>query len=202
MGKHYIVRSDGVVQAYFFKNEKEFRKNYVKAVPHRPRKAERRFKKRVRIYTRKIEVVYFSIYVVNAKGSGCNKKRGSWSFTVDASVYTSSPINQERITGLGDLAESLAEWLVYEFGFRRAVFITVGSRFDAEHPARDAEAQGLFIVNLDVEDVTMARGDYRYRRNIERVNACMLDESCKRESFSVKNLSLVPRVAFRVRLCR
>ena len=201
MGKHYIVRSDGVVHLYNFK-ESNFRKNYTFA--YRTRKLHTRRRKgkwmKIRVYVKKI--VYFSIYVVNTKGSGVNEKRGSWSFTVDASIYTTASIDEARIEGLGDLAEALAEWLVDEFGFRNAVFTTVGSQTDAEHPAEDAEEQGLFIVNLDVEDVTMAQGDYRLGRNIESVNACMLDESCKRESYSVKNLSLIPRMAFRIRLCK
>jgi len=202
MGKHYIVRKDGVVQLYHFKDEKRFRKNYVEAVPHRPRKVERRFKKRVRVYTRKIGVVYFSSYIVNAKGSGISEKTGAWSFTIHASIYTPTLIDWIKYEGLVDVSEALKEWLFNEFGFRNTFLTTVGGKPNQKRPGSDAEKRGFFIFRLAVEDKTMARGDYRLRRNLKRVNACMLVESCKRESYSVVNLSLVPRMAFRIRLCK
>jgi len=52
--KHYIKRSDGIVQSYFFKDEAKFKRDYVKAVPHRPRALERKFKKRIRVYQRRV----------------------------------------------------------------------------------------------------------------------------------------------------
>jgi len=202
MGKHYIMQRNGVVRNIPFKSEKNFRKNYVKAVPHRPRWAEKKYGKRVRIYTRKIGVVYYTQYTCNAKGTWINEKRGAWSFTVDAKIYTPSFIDDKREESLASLPEALTEWLLDEFGFRNFTYDTVGINVNSERPRTDAETQGLFIVDLDVEDVTMARGNYRYRRNIKRVNACMLVESQKRESYSIVGFSLVPRVASKVRLCK
>jgi len=50
------MRADGHVQSYFFKYEANFRRDYVEAVPHRPRWAQRKFKKRIGIYKRRVVV--------------------------------------------------------------------------------------------------------------------------------------------------
>lgn len=145
-------------------------------------------------------MIYYTISVVNAKGSGRLRKSGSWSFTVDSSIYTFAPIDYKRLSGLEDLSQALAEWLVDEFGFHRATFATEGSGIDIPSSVYDAKGQGFYYVKLDVEDVMVAKGDYRSRQDIDVINADMLDESCKSESYSIKNMQIIPRVAPVLRL--
>ena len=201
--KHYIKRKDGIVQRYNI-NDANFRKYYRKAELHRPRILERKFKKRVRVYEkgkrRVLGVVYRTIIVQNWKGSGCGYKRGAWSFTVDASVYTKAVIDKKRLEGLQELVTELASWIIDEFGFHRSTYDTKGAAVDQVRSREDARRAGLFVVNLDVEDVTMARGDYRFGRDIGIVNALMLDQSCRSGSYSFRGNKVVPWVAPDIRV--
>ena len=139
--------------------------------------------------------VYRTVIVQNWKGSGRVGQRGAWSFTVDATVYTFAPIDGRRLAGLQDLVTQHAEWLVDEFGFHNATYDTKGAAVDQVRSAEDSRGQGFYYVNLDVEDVTMARGDYRSRRDVYVVNASMFGESMVSGSYSVRDMQVVPWVA-------
>jgi hypothetical protein len=141
-----------------------------------------------------------TIWIVNAKGSGRLAKTCSWSFTVDATIYTFSPIDNERLEGLAHLAGDLSGWLASNFGFHHSTFDTVGTSVDAPVSREDSRGIGFYFVSLDVEDVTMARGDYRSRRDIGSVNAEMLVESERDTSYSIVGCKVKPRLALDVRL--
>ena len=88
-----------------------------------------------------------------------------------------------------------AEWLIDEFGFHNATYDTKGAAIDQVRSTEDARGIGFYYVNLDVEDVTMARGDYRSRRDVFLVNASMFNESMESGSYSIRNMQVVPWVA-------
>lgn len=144
---------------------------------------------------RSIPPLFRTIYVVNAKGSGVNEKKCSWSFTVDATIYTFAPIDTRRLGAMADVSHTLSEWLIDEFGFRNTSFNTVGGEINAKVSSESSKGLGIYFCQVDVEDVTMAKGDYRSGRDLALINAHMLDESCQPKSYSVKNCSLVPRLA-------
>lgn len=141
-----------------------------------------------------------TIWVVNAKGSGRLAKTCSWSFTVDATIYTFSHIDDERLAGLEALCSKLSAWLVSEFGFHHSTFDTEGVELNAHVSREDSRGIGFYFVSLDVEDVTMARGDYRSRLDIRTINAYMLNQSKLATSYSVVGCTLKPRLALDIRL--
>lgn len=145
-------------------------------------------------------MVYQTIYIVNAKGSGVGEKQEGWTFTVDASIFTFSPIDPERYGGLVSLAEELSGWICDELRLHNASFDTVGSQLDMPVSAADSGGQGFYFVHLDVEDVTMAKGDYRSRSDIAVVNAAMLAESEQPGAYSYSSGKVKPRVAFELRM--
>lgn len=203
MAKHYIIRRDDVVQSYHFKSEKEFRKNYVKAVPHRPRKYERRFKKRVRLYVK--AEYYRTTVIINPHGTGrVGKPREKWSFNVQSTIFTTQRIEEDevRFNAMVSVAEKLRDWIIDHFGFYNITHDTAGVSTDKRIPKQDAEAAGLWINKLTVKDILVAQGNYRLRRNINVVNACMLVESCKSELYSVRSGEVVAWVASDILLCK
>lgn len=191
---HVLKRSDGIYQQYRTK-KKTLGKEY-RQLP-RTRALQRQFGKRVRAYEKiKLELKYYrSMYVVNAQGSGRLDKKCVWRFTVDATVYTTSPIDDERYDGLASCATALAEWLIDEFGFHNVTFDTVGGEVDSRVSREDSKGLGVYVVSLDVEDVQMASGDYRPGRNIRLENARMLAKSQRHEAYSVRGCQIIPRVA-------
>ena len=140
------------------------------------------------------------MFVVNAKGSGINHKAGAWSFTVNASVYTFSAIDKERIEGLQELSEVLADGLVDEFGLHNPTYTTIGSATDLISSSEDCRGQGIYFVHLDVEDITVAKGDYRLRQHISTINDSMLAESLQPSTYSLVGCTLIPRVSSKLRL--
>jgi len=143
---------------------------------------------------------YQTIYVVNAKGSGAGEKAEGWTFTVDASLFTFGEIDPQRYDGLVFLAESLSSWICDELRLHNAAFDTVGSQLNAEVGRGDSQGQGFYYVHLDVEDVTMAKGDYRFRFRLDNVNAAMLTESEVSGSYSYSSGKVIPRVAPELRM--
>lgn len=144
--------------------------------------------------------MYQTIYIVNAKGSGAGEKQEGWTFTVDASIFTFGEIDPKRYDGLADLASELSTWVCDELRLHNAAFDTVGSQINAECSAADSRGQGIYIVHLDVEDVTMAKGDYRFGRDLAIVNAAMLAQSEDIRSYTYASGKIVPRVAPQLRL--
>jgi len=132
---------------------------------------------------------------VNAKGSSIGKKKIAWTFTVDASIYTFAPIDAFRLERMAYLADDLSDWIINEFGLHNVTFDTLGSATDMPTSNQDARGHGFYYCHLDVEDVTMAKGDYRSRQDIRSVNADMLNESQQRESYTFVGSTLFPRLA-------
>jgi hypothetical protein len=143
---------------------------------------------------------YQTVYIVNAKGSGVGESAEGWTFTVDASIFTFSPIDNERLLGMVRLAEELSSWICDELRLHNASFDTLGSQLDMPVGAEDSRGQGFYFVHLDVEDVTMAKGDYRSRSDIAAINASMLAESEQPGAYSYSSGKVQPRMAFDLRM--
>lgn len=203
--KHYREIDRPPWRQYFYRIEhisrKRFKEEYRKAIPHRPREAEKIFERRVRVYEKK--EYYRTTFIVNAKGSGRAGYKGNWTFTVDAQIYTTAHIGeQKRFEAMADLCFSLVEWIISDGGFHNPeIPHTVGGEVDELFPADQAERFGLWECRLAVEDTLVARGDYRHRRYIKVVNDCMLNQSQQGKLYSYVGLKVVARVAREVGLC-
>lgn len=137
----------------------------------------------------------------NARGSTTESKDEEWSFTVDAVIFTFGKIDSERYDGMVSVVEALSKWIRSDLGlYSPKPPLTLGTKLDQSVSFADSRGYGFYIVKLDVEDVTMARGNYRFRRNIKSVNAKMLDASEVSGAYTYRSGTVKPRMAPELRL--
>ena len=110
---------------------------------------------------------YKSIVVYNPSGSIIDEAEEDWGFTIEATVFTLSAIDIERLKALDDLAKTTMDRIVYNARLHHNKYDTAGSGANLPATARDVRSMGFYRAEVSKDDVVLGKCDFRYRRHLK-----------------------------------
>ena len=154
-----------------------------------------------RVYHKKGELVswepayYFTIYIENWHGSGIARKRGEWSTTVQASLTTENPINDEVYEAIVSSVGGISKWIRDELRLHNPRGpITRGSTPNEERKRSDLSEDAGFV-RWSIQDKLVATVFVGLRQEESFSVDDVLDEVERRVKLDIVGGTVSARVA-------